>query len=51
MQNTPTPSETAISTYERNPGEVIRPPVPESFDGMLSDIIPFITKMKGYVGF
>lgn len=33
---------------ERDPGEALKPPKPEPFRGQASDVIPFLTRMKGY---
>lgn len=45
VQNAPAP---VAGNTERDPGEVMKPPLPEKFDGTPSDVVPFITRMKGH---
>ncbi|KAF6527467.1 hypothetical protein HZS61_010511 [Fusarium oxysporum f. sp. conglutinans] len=32
----------------RDPGEALKPPKPEPFKGQAADVVPFLTRMKGY---
>lgn len=51
VQNQPAVAPAATTNNDRDPGETIKPPKPEPFDGSPSDVIPFITRMKGYFRF
>ncbi|KAM6521743.1 hypothetical protein FALCPG4_011449 [Fusarium falciforme] len=48
VQARTTPSTTTSSPHDKDPGDVVKPPMPEPSTRQASDVIHFLTRMKGY---
>ncbi|KAF4470627.1 gag poly, partial [Fusarium albosuccineum] len=45
-----TPAPAIQQQADKDPGEIVKPPIPQPFTGQASDVVPFLTRMKGYFG-